>query len=44
MGPLNGIKILDFSRLLPDSYANMMLADMEAEILRISSPDKTDLV
>ncbi|WP_250658747.1 CaiB/BaiF CoA transferase family protein [Alkalimarinus coralli] len=43
-GPLASLKILDFSTLLPGPYASMMLADMGAEVLRIESPTRLDLV
>jgi alpha-methylacyl-CoA racemase len=42
-GPLNHLKILDFSTLLPGPYATMMLADMGAEVLRVEAPDRVDL-
>ena len=42
-GPLAGLKVLDFSALLPGPYATMMLADMGAEVLRIVSPDRPDM-
>jgi len=41
---LEGLKILDFSTLLPGPYASLMLADMGAEVLRIESPTRPDLV
>ena len=44
MGALDGYKILDFTTLLPGPYATMTLADMGAEVLKISSKDKYDLV
>ena len=44
MGALDGLKILDFSTLLPGPYATMMLADMGAEALKISSAGRPDLV
>ena len=44
MGALDGLKILDFTTLLPGPYATLMLADMGAEVLKISSPSKYDLV
>ena len=44
MGALEGLKILDFSTLLPGPYATMMLADMGAEVLKISSAGRPDLV
>ncbi len=42
--PLNSLKILDFSTLLPGPYATLMLADMGAEVLRVESPTRPDLV
>ena len=44
MGSLDELKILDFSTLLPGPYASLMLADMGAEVLKISSAGKYDLV
>ena len=41
--PLNNLKILDFSTLLPGPYATMMLADMGADILRIEAPERPDM-
>lgn len=41
---LSNLKILDFTTLLPGPYATLMLADMGAEILRISSKSRSDLV
>lgn len=37
-GALENLKILDFSTLLPGPYASLMLADMGAEVLKISAP------
>jgi len=42
-GPLNGLKILDFTTLLPGPYATMCLADMGADVLRIISGSRPDL-
>ena len=36
-GPLKGLKILDFTALLPGPYATMTLADLGADVLRIVS-------
>lgn len=44
MGALNDLKVLDFSTLLPGPYASLMLADMGAEVLKISSASKPDIV
>ena len=38
MGPLEGIKVLEFAGLGPAPFAAMMLADMGAEVLRIDRP------
>jgi len=35
MGPLNGIKILEFAGIGPGPFAAMMLADMGAEVIRL---------
>lgn len=44
MKPLAGLKVLDFSTLLPGPYATMLLADMGAEVVRVESPTRDDLV
>lgn len=46
-GPLKGLKILDFTTLLPGPYATMVLADLGADVLRVvsgSHPDLADFV
>lgn len=40
---LQGIKILDFTYLLPGPFATMMLCDLGAEVLRVESPTRIDL-
>ncbi len=42
--PLKSLKVLDFSTLLPGPYATLMMADMGADVLRIESPTRPDLV
>jgi len=44
MGSLDGLKVLDFSTLLPGPYATLMLADMGADVLKVSSASKPDIV
>jgi crotonobetainyl-CoA:carnitine CoA-transferase CaiB-like acyl-CoA transferase len=44
LGPLASLKILDFSTLLPGPFASLLLADMGAEVLRIESPSRADLL
>jgi crotonobetainyl-CoA:carnitine CoA-transferase CaiB-like acyl-CoA transferase len=43
-GPLSSLKVLDFSTLLPGPFASLLLADMGAEVLRIESPTRLDLL
>jgi alpha-methylacyl-CoA racemase len=43
-GPLASLKVLDFSTLLPGPFASLLLADMGAEVLRVESPSRPDLV
>ena len=43
-GPLTSLKVLDFSTLLPGPYASMLLADLGAEVLRVESPTRPDMV
>lgn len=43
-GPLASLKVLDFSTLLPGPFASLMLADMGAEVLRIESSTRMDLL
>ncbi|WP_278959089.1 CaiB/BaiF CoA transferase family protein [Aquipseudomonas alcaligenes] len=43
-GPLSSLKVLDFSTLLPGPFASLLLADLGAEVLRIESPTRMDLV
>ncbi len=42
-GPLKGLKILDFTTLLPGPYATMIFADLGADVLRIVSGSRPDL-
>ena len=41
---LAGLKILDFSTLLPGPFATLYLADLGAEVVHIESPTRPDLI
>ena len=43
MGPLAGIKVLEFESIGPAPFAGMLLADMGADVLVIDRPASTDL-
>ena len=38
MQPLEGIKILDLSRLAPGPFCSMMLGDLGADVLLVEAP------
>ena len=43
MGPLAGIKVLEFESIGPAPFAGMLLADMGADVLVLDRPASTDL-
>ena len=43
MGPLTGIKVLEFEAIGPGPFAGMLLADMGADVLVVDRPASTDL-
>lgn len=43
-GPLSTLKVLDFSALLPGPFGTLILADLGADVLRVESPTRPDMV
>ena len=43
MGPLSGIKILEFEAIGPGPFAGMLLADMGADVILVDRPASSDL-
>jgi crotonobetainyl-CoA:carnitine CoA-transferase CaiB-like acyl-CoA transferase len=41
-GPLSGLLVADFSRILAGPYATMLLADLGAEVVKVESPAGDD--
>ncbi|RCW39682.1 crotonobetainyl-CoA:carnitine CoA-transferase CaiB-like acyl-CoA transferase [Halopolyspora algeriensis] len=41
-GPLEGVLVADFSRILAGPYATMLLADMGAEVVKVEGPKGDD--
>ena len=43
-GPLEGVRILDLTRLLPGGYVTLLLADLGADVVKVEEPGKGDYI
>ncbi|MEX0992712.1 MAG: CaiB/BaiF CoA-transferase family protein [Solirubrobacterales bacterium] len=43
-GPLEGLKVLDLTRLLPGPFCTLLLADLGAEVLKVEDPNGGDYI
>jgi len=44
MGPLQSLRVLDFTTLLPGPFGTLLLADMGADVLRVEAPHRGDTI
>lgn len=44
MVPLEGIRVVDLSRLLPGPYATLLMSDLGAEVIKVEEPQQGDYI
>ena len=42
--PLDGVRILDLTRLLPGGYATLLMADLGADVIKVEEPGRGDYI
>ena len=42
--PLEGVRIVDLTRLLPGNYCTLLLADLGADVVKVEEPGRGDAI